>query len=155
MCFVLAQCAVNFAYLLNYITNYYICKSIILSHYPCSEPITKVNILTRKEFMLNAFPRNIGRVVAEHLHWFIHVPLNLLEDKKDLDIHTFYITVPRRDRLIKILQRGDEVDEAIRRNQSDVGQFDGIEDEVDYVLENEKYKYTKEQMAKMVVNLLK
>lgn len=78
-----------------------------------------------------------------------------LEDKKDLDMHTFYIKVPRRDRLIKILQRGDEVDEAIRRNQSDVGQFDGIEDEVDYVLENENYKYTKEQMAKMVVNLLK
>ena len=51
-----------------------------------SEPITKVNILTRREFMLIAFPRNIGRVVAEHLHWFIHVPLNLLEDKKDLDI---------------------------------------------------------------------
>ena len=35
MCFVLAQGAVNFTYLLNYITNYYICKSIILSHYPC------------------------------------------------------------------------------------------------------------------------
>ena len=78
-----------------------------------------------------------------------------LENKEELDMHTFYIKVPRRDRLIKILQRGDEVDEAIRRNQSDVGQFDGIEDEVDYVLENENYKYTKEQMAKMVVNLLK
>ena len=78
-----------------------------------------------------------------------------LKNQEDLNTHTFYIKVPRRDRLIKMLQRGDDVDECIRRSQSDVGQFDGIEDEVDYVLENENYKYTKEQMAKMVVNLLK
>jgi guanylate kinase len=73
---------------------------------------------------------------------------------KDLNITTFYINVPRRDRLIKILQRGDNIDEAIRRNQSDVGQYDGIEDEVDYVLENKEYRYTPEEMVERVVKIL-
>ena len=78
-----------------------------------------------------------------------------LKNQDDLDIHTFYIKVPRRDRLIKMLQRGDDVDECIRRNQSDVGQFDGIEDEVDYVLENNNYRYTPEQMVEQILGLIK
>ena len=77
-----------------------------------------------------------------------------LKNQEELDIHTFYIKVPRRDRLIKILQRGDDVDEAIRRNQSDVGQYDGVEDEVDYVLENNNYKYSPEEMAEKVINCI-
>ena len=77
-----------------------------------------------------------------------------LTNQEELDIHTFYIKVPRRDRLIKILQRGDDVDEAIRRNQSDVGQFDGIEDEVDYVLENNNYEHNPEEMAEKVMSCI-
>lgn len=56
--------------------------------------------------------------------------------KDDVDICSFYIDVPRKDRLIRLLNRGDNVDEAIRRNQSDVGMFDGIKDEVDYIIQN-------------------
>ena len=41
--------------------------------------------------------------------------------------------------MIKILQRGDDVDEAYRRNISDAGQFDGVADEVDYVINNTHY----------------
>ena len=77
-----------------------------------------------------------------------------LKNQEDLDIHTFYIKVPRRDRLIKILQRGDDVEEAIRRNQSDVGQYDGVEDEVDYVLENNNYEYSPEEMAEKVMSCI-
>lgn len=66
---------------------------------------------------------------------------------------SFYIKVPRRDRLIKILQRGDDIDEAIRRNQSDVGQYDGIEDEVDYVVENDGYMFSKNYLAKKIIEL--
>lgn len=76
------------------------------------------------------------------------------KDQKDLKIHTFYIKVPRRDRLVKILQRGDDVDEAIRRNQSEVGQYDGIEDEVDYVLENINYKSSPEEMVKKIIEYI-
>lgn len=56
-----------------------------------------------------------------------------------LNITSFYIKVSRRARLIKILQRGDAIEEAYRRSLSDVGQFDGIEDEVDYVYCNPNY----------------
>jgi guanylate kinase len=73
---------------------------------------------------------------------------------KDINVTSFYINVPRRDRLIKILQRGDNIEEAYRRSLSDVGQFDGIEDEVDYVIYNDKYKYSIEQMAEAVYNII-
>lgn len=66
----------------------------------------------------------------------------------DINIVSFYINVPRRDRLIKILQRGDNIEESYRRNLSDVGQFDGIEDEVDYILFNPEYIKSIEEMAK-------
>lgn len=64
---------------------------------------------------------------------------------------SFYINVPRRDRLIKILQRGDDIEEAYRRSLSDVGQFDGIEDEVDYVINNDGYKKSIEEMSREVM----
>ena len=64
---------------------------------------------------------------------------------------SFYINVPRRDRLIKILQRGDDIEEAYRRSLSDVGQFDGIEDEVNYVISNEGYKKSIKEMAEEVM----
>ena len=63
---------------------------------------------------------------------------------------SFYINVPRRDRLIKILQRGDNIEEAYRRSLSDVGQFDGIEDEVDYIIHNDGYKKSIAEMAQEV-----
>lgn len=85
-------------------------------------------------------------------------PHGLRQIKKNFgenNISTFYIKVPRRDRLIKILQRGDNVDEAIRRNQSDVGQYDGIEDEVDFVIENDNYKKSPKECAKEIINLIR
>ena len=87
-------------------------------------------------------------------------PHGLRQIKKNLkdsniNIYTIYIKVPRRDRLIKILKRGDDVDEAIRRIMSDVGQFDGIEDEVDFVIENPEYKVSPETIAKWIINKIK
>lgn len=69
---------------------------------------------------------------------------------KDINVFSFYINVPRRDRLIKILQRGDDIEEAYRRSVSDVGQFDGIEDEVDYIVNNEGYRKSIAEMAQEV-----
>ena len=68
----------------------------------------------------------------------------------DINVISFYISVPRRDRLIKILQRGDSIEESYRRNLSDVGQFDGIEDEVDYIINNDGYKMSIAEMAEEV-----
>lgn len=78
-------------------------------------------------------------------------PHGLRQIKKNFgeeDIKSFYIKVSRRDRLIKILERGDNIDEAIRRNQADVGQYDDIEDEVDFVIENEGYVLTPSCLAR-------
>lgn len=67
---------------------------------------------------------------------------------------SFYINVPRRDRLIKILQRGDDIEEAYRRSLSDVGQFDGIEDEVDYVINNDGYAKSIKKMSEEVYSII-
>ena len=74
--------------------------------------------------------------------------LRQLKKIEGVNIISFYIGVPRRDRLIKLLQRGDEVDEACRRSLSDVGQFDGIEDEVDFVINNEGYRKSIAEIAR-------
>ncbi len=44
------------------------------------------------------------------------------------------MNVSRRERLIRILKRGDDIEESYRRNLSDVGMFDGIEKEIDYTI---------------------
>lgn len=70
-----------------------------------------------------------------------------------INITSFHINVPRRDRLIKILQRGDSIEESYRRNLSDVGMFDGIWDEVDYVVNNAGYHKSVKEMAQEVLYL--
>lgn len=70
---------------------------------------------------------------------------------KDINITSFYINVPRRDRLIKILQRGDDIEESYRRNLSDVGMFDGIRDEVNYVINNNNYSRSIEEMSNEIL----
>ena len=77
--------------------------------------------------------------------------LRQISKLKDISIISFYINVPRRDRLIKILQRGDDIEESYRRNLSDVGQFDGIIDEVDFVINNPNYAFNVEEMTQEVL----
>lgn len=67
-----------------------------------------------------------------------------------INITSIHIDVPRRDRLIKILQRGDDVDEACRRSLADSGMFDGIDDEVDFVINNEGYTKSVREMCEIV-----
>lgn len=45
-----------------------------------------------------------------------------------------YMDVPRRERLMRILERGDNVDEAFRKNVFEEGQFSGFEKEADLVV---------------------
>ena len=71
-----------------------------------------------------------------------------------INVLSFYINIPRRDRLIKILQRGDDIEEAYRRSLSDVGQFDGIEDEVDCVIYNAGYEKSIEEMSNEVKSMV-
>ena len=71
-----------------------------------------------------------------------------------INVMSFYINVPRRDRLIKILQRGDDIEESYRRNLSDVGMFDGIQDEVDYVINNHGYSRSIEEISKEILHFI-
>ncbi len=45
-----------------------------------------------------------------------------------------YLATTRKTALMRMLQRGDNIDECYRRNVSDVGMFAGVEDEADYTL---------------------
>lgn len=78
-------------------------------------------------------------------------PRMLREFKKKFEnIVSFYIKVPRRDRLIKALHTRSNIEEIKRRDASDVGQYDGIEDEVDYVIENEGYHRSAAAIAQWI-----
>ena len=65
---------------------------------------------------------------------------------------SFYIKVDRRSRLIKILQRGDEIEETYRRNLTDVGQFIGVGNEVDYVVINDNYNLSPTFIAELILD---
>lgn len=70
-----------------------------------------------------------------------------------INVKSVYLEVDRRSRLINILKRGDNIEEAYRRSLSDVGQFDGIKDEVDYVIENHGYKKSIEEVANEFIRI--
>lgn len=86
----------------------------------------------------------------------VATPHGLRQLKKNPDLHivSFYIDVPRRDRLVKILQRGDNIEEAYRRSLSDVGQYDGIEDEVDFIIQNDGYKRSVNEIVEEILYCL-
>ena len=54
----------------------------------------------------------------------------------NLNIISFYIYVDERERLIRMMRRGDNLMEVFRRIFSDQGVFQGIKNEVDYIIEN-------------------
>lgn len=66
-----------------------------------------------------------------------------------------YLCVDRRSRLIKILERGDDVDESYRRNLTEVGQFDSFDKECDYILFNENYRKTIKSMASDLLKIIR
>ena len=64
---------------------------------------------------------------------------------------TYLIFTDRRFRLIKMLERGDNIEEAYRRNISDVGMFDGVENEVDCVIYNDNYEKTVAELGEQIL----
>lgn len=59
-----------------------------------------------------------------------------LKKLKELNIISFYIHVDERERLIRMVRRGDNLLEVFRRIFSDQGVFQFIDREVDYIVEN-------------------
>lgn len=76
-------------------------------------------------------------------------------DKSNLDIHIFYIKVPRKDRLVKMFERGDDIDEAIERDREDIKLYANIGEEVVFILNNDKYFSDPENMAYWIMECIK
>lgn len=53
-----------------------------------SGPITKEEriVLNKREIMLKCIPYNQGNVIAEHVHWFVRIPVEILYDRNGIDI---------------------------------------------------------------------
>ena len=64
------------------------------------------------------------------------------------EIVSIYLCVDRASRLISLINRGDDIEEAYRRNLTDVGMFDGIENEVDHIIYNTKFHKSKQEVLK-------
>lgn len=79
--------------------------------------------------------------------------LRQLKNNPELNIVSFYIQINRRDRLIKLLQRDSDIEECYRRSLSDCGQFDAVDKEVDYVINNDGYTLCPEVIAEMIYEL--
>ena len=60
----------------------------------------------------------------------------MLKKLPHLNIISFYLKVPERERVARMMKRGDNVMESFRRTISDQGLFSGIENEVDYIIDN-------------------
>ena len=70
-----------------------------------------------------------------------------IKDNQGLYTYSIYLHVDRASRLAKLVTtRPDLIDECIRRNIYDLGAFDGIKDEVDYVIDNYEYRYSTNQL---------
>lgn len=70
------------------------------------------------------------------------------------DVFVVYIKVDRRIRLMKLLGRGDDIDESYRRNLSDVGMFDGFENEADYTLYNDYFIKNPQKVFEEIKNVI-
>jgi len=69
-------------------------------------------------------------------------------------ITSIYVHLDRRTQLISILNRGDNIDEAYRRCLSDVGQFDAVEKEVDFVIDNAEFRLNQNKVLELLEEYL-
>ena len=75
--------------------------------------------------------------------------------KQGVQFTSVYLYVDRPSRIVAMIdQRGDGVDEAYRRSLFDAGQFDGVENEVDFIIDNPKYQMSMEQALDCLLNAL-
>lgn len=78
---------------------------------------------------------------------------NGLENK--IQLYTIYLKVDDRSRLVKLLQTREDIFESVRRTLSDIGMFDGIEDEVDLTIDNREYRHSVETLCDVIMESIK
>lgn len=74
--------------------------------------------------------------------------------ERDIPFVSVYLNVDRRTRLVSILSRGDDIEEAYRRSLSDLGQFDGVENEVNCMIVNENHSADAETIAEVMLDII-
>lgn len=67
---------------------------------------------------------------------------------------SFLLDVDRETCLKSLINRGDNIEEAYRRNLTDVGMFDGVEDEVDFVIYNRLFEKSTDELADEMYKLV-
>jgi guanylate kinase len=77
--------------------------------------------------------------------------LRQIKAKGDIVVTAFYVKTSGRERLIRMLNRGDDIMECFRRYFSDSGTFQNIEEEVDIVLDGELH--TSYLVGKILANI--
>lgn len=81
--------------------------------------------------------------------------LRELKRKRVSNIVSIHLEVDRGTRLIRLINRGDDIEEAYRRNLTDVGMFDNINVEVDYVIANYFSIRSRDEMVKRLEEIIK
>lgn len=74
--------------------------------------------------------------------------------RRGIKVFAVYLYVDRASRMIGAIQRGDNVDEAYRRNVSDVGQFDAVEDEADAVIDNSAFHMSQADVLRVFDSII-
>lgn len=73
-----------------------------------------------------------------------------LKKIKNIDIVSFYIHVDSRERMIRMLKRGDVIEEVFKRYEYDKVAFAGIANEVNYIVENTSIEDVVDKIVKIL-----
>jgi len=76
-----------------------------------------------------------------------------LKSNNEFNIISFCIQTEERERVIRMMNRGDNIMESFRRIISDQGMFSGVEYETDYIIENPDGELDK--AVEKILNILK
>lgn len=61
---------------------------------------------------------------------------NIINKIGEEHVVAFFIDVPERERMSRLLKRGDDVDEIMRRIQADRKDFEGFSNKADFIIQN-------------------
>lgn len=82
----------------------------------------------------------------------VHGYAELLKEVGKENIVSIFVTADERLRMHRLLDRGDDIDEIMRRIKNDRIDFQGIEDICDYVVDNNSY--TIEEIKLQVISVI-
>ena len=68
-------------------------------------------------------------------------------NRAGIETYSVYLKVDEPTRLIALLKRGDDKDKVYQRSLIDQGMFDGVEEEVDFIVLNDSFENSPEAIA--------